>query len=75
MTNIASGDQLFVNSLIGNSDQKANSKFITFYKTYSGLGLLSRQTESVRDHKFHSGYADSWMDRGHFISHLHQTQE
>ena len=40
MTNIASGDQLFVNSLIGNSDQKANSKFITFYKTYSGLGLL-----------------------------------
>ena len=40
MTNIASGDQLFVNSLIGNSDQKANSKFITFYKTYSSLGLL-----------------------------------
>ena len=37
MTNIASGDQLFVNSLIGNSDQKANSKFITFYITYSGL--------------------------------------
>ena len=36
MTNITSGDQLFVNSLIGNSDQKANSKFITFYKTYSG---------------------------------------
>ena len=27
MTNIASGDQLFVNSLIGNSDQTANSKF------------------------------------------------
>ena len=40
MTNIASGDQLFVNSLIGNSDQKANSKFITFYKTYGGLSLL-----------------------------------
>ena len=26
--------------------------------------LLSRQTESVRDHKFHSGYAHSSMDRG-----------
>ena len=37
--------------------------------------LLSRQTESVRDHKFHSGYAHSSMDRGHFISHLHHTQE
>ena len=34
MTNIASGDQLFVNSLIGNSDETANSKFITFYRTY-----------------------------------------
>ena len=33
MTNIASGDQLFVNSLIGNSDETANSKFITFYRT------------------------------------------
>ena len=40
MTNIASGDQLFVNSLIGNSDEMANAKFITFYRTYSGLGLL-----------------------------------
>ena len=46
MTNIASGDQLFVNSLIGNSDQKANLKFITFYKTYSGLGLLISKAQS-----------------------------
>ena len=46
MTNIASGDQLFVNSLIGNSDQKANSKFITFYKTHSGLGLLISKAQS-----------------------------
>ena len=46
MTNIASGDQLFVNSLIGNSDQKANSKFITFYETYSGLGLLISKAQS-----------------------------
>ena len=46
MTNIASGDQLFVNSLIGNSDKTANSKFITFYRTYSGLGLLISKAQS-----------------------------
>ena len=46
MTNIASGDQLFVNSLIGNSDETANSKFITFYRTYSGLGLLVSKAQS-----------------------------
>ena len=46
MTDIASGDQLFVNSLIGNSDQKVNSKFITFYKTYRGLGLLISKAQS-----------------------------
>ena len=40
MTNIASGDQEFVNSLIGNTTGKSNAKFIMFYKTYSGLGLL-----------------------------------
>ena len=39
MTNIASGDQEFVNSLMGNTIKKTNAKFITFYKTYSGLGL------------------------------------
>ena len=46
MTNIASGDQLFVNSLIGNSDQTTNSKFITFYRTYSSLGLLISKAQS-----------------------------
>ena len=46
MTNIASGYQLFVNSLIGNSDETANSKFITFYRTYSGLGLLISKAQS-----------------------------
>ena len=46
MTNIASGDQLFVNSLIGNTDETANSKFITFHKTYSGLGLLISKAQS-----------------------------
>ena len=40
MTNMASGDQEFVNSLIGNTIKKINVKFITFYKTYGGLGLL-----------------------------------
>ena len=39
MTNIASGDQEFVNSLIGNAIERMNAKFITFYKTYSGLAL------------------------------------
>ena len=34
MTNITSGDQEIVNSLIGNNDKKTNTKFIiTFYKT------------------------------------------
>ena len=46
MTNIASGDQLFVNSLIGNSDQTANSKFITFYRTCSSIGLLISKAQS-----------------------------
>ena len=46
MTDIASGDQEIVNSLIGNSivgdgKLKINGKHITFYKTHSGgLGLL-----------------------------------
>ena len=40
MTNIASGNQEFINSRIGNTIEKVNAKFITFYKTYSGLGLL-----------------------------------
>ena len=40
MANIASGDQEIVNSLIGNNNGKINSKFITFCKTFSGLGLL-----------------------------------
>ena len=40
MTNIASGDQEFVNSLIGNTIERTNAKIITFYKTFGGLGLL-----------------------------------
>ena len=40
MTNIASEDKEIINSLIGNNNKKANAKFITFYKTFRGLGLL-----------------------------------
>ena len=43
MTNIASGDQLFVNSLISNSDQTANSKFI----------MLPRFAQSLSFQWFH----------------------
>ena len=40
MTNIASRNQEFVNSLLGNTNRKMNVTHITFYRTYSGLGLL-----------------------------------
>ena len=51
ITDIASGDQEIVNSLIGNSivdngKLKINSKHISFYKTHSGgLGLLISKVE------------------------------
>ena len=37
---IASGSYLFLNSIIGNSNDRNIAKLITFYKTHSGLGLL-----------------------------------
>ena len=41
MANTASGNQDFFNSLIGNNTNgKINAKHITFYRTYSFLGLL-----------------------------------
>ena len=45
ITDIASGDQEIVNSLIGNSvvdngKLKINARHINFYRTHSGLGLL-----------------------------------
>ena len=46
MTNIASGDQEIINSIIGNNNGKINSKFITFYKTFSGLGLLISKAQT-----------------------------
>ena len=36
---IASGNNLFFNGIIGNSNNINNAKFIAFYKTHSGLGL------------------------------------
>ena len=40
MTNIGSENQSFFNSIIGNTTGRITSKLITFYKTFSGLGLL-----------------------------------
>ena len=40
MTDIASGNQAFVNSLIGNTNRMNAAKLMTFYRTYSGPGLL-----------------------------------
>ena len=42
---LASESQSFFNSLIGNS-KKVNAKFITFYKTFGGLGLLISKAQS-----------------------------
>ena len=39
MNNTVSGDYLFLNSIIGNNNGNT-TKFITFYKTHSGQGLL-----------------------------------
>ena len=40
MNSIASENQPFFNSIIGNKNNRSTAKFITFYKTHSGLGLL-----------------------------------
>ena len=40
MKSIASENQPFFNSIIGNKNNRNTAKFITFYKTHSGLGLL-----------------------------------
>ena len=45
MTNIASGNQEFVSTLIGNITEKVAAKLITFYRTYSGLGLLISKSQ------------------------------
>ena len=40
MTDIASENQTFFNSIIANTIGRITAKLITFYKTHSGLGLL-----------------------------------
>ena len=40
MNSIASENQLFINPIIGNRNNRNTAKFITFYKTHSGLGLM-----------------------------------
>ena len=40
MTDIATENQEFFNSLIGNINRTITAKLITFYRTYSGLGLF-----------------------------------
>ena len=40
MTDIASENQSFFNSIIGNTVGRITAKLITFYKAHSGLGLL-----------------------------------
>ena len=40
INSIASENQPFFNSIIGNKNNRNTAKFITFYKTHSGLGLL-----------------------------------
>ena len=37
---IASGNFIFLNGIIGNSNNKNLAKLIVFYKTHSGLGLI-----------------------------------
>ena len=40
MTDIASENQSFFKSIIGNTTERITVKLITFYRTYRGLGLL-----------------------------------
>ena len=40
MTDIASENQSFFNSIIGNTNNRNTAKLITFYKTHNGPGLL-----------------------------------
>ena len=40
MTDIASENQSFFNSIIGNTTERTTVKLITFHRTYSSLGLL-----------------------------------
>ena len=49
-----------INSLCAQFTQLLDEPYLAGQCTFK-VYLLSRQTESVRDHKFHSGYAHSSM--------------
>ena len=40
MTDIASENRSFFNSIIGNTTGRTTAKLITFYQTFSGLGFF-----------------------------------
>ena len=46
MTGIASESQSFFNSIIGNTNERITMKLITFYGTYSSLGLLISKAQA-----------------------------
>ena len=46
MTDIASENQSFFNSLIGNTNNRNTAMLITFYKTHSRLGLLISKAQA-----------------------------
>ena len=47
ITDLASENQEFINSLIGNNIGKSNAKFITFFKTFTGgLGILISKAQA-----------------------------
>ena len=46
MTDIASENQSFFNNIIGNTNERITTKLITFYRTYSGLGLLISKAQA-----------------------------
>ena len=47
MSDIASENQSFFNSIIGNATGRIAAKLITFYKTHSGQGLLISKAQVV----------------------------
>ena len=80
MTDIASGNQQFVHSLIGNTNGNINVKHITFYRTYSGLGLLISKAPGVKipklDLKFPSSKSNCTdLNKWHVISIMWSNKE
>ena len=84
MTDIASENQSFFNSIIDNTTGRITTKLITFYKTFTGLGLLISKAQvgsyvaiandsssliPKPDSKFPSSKSNCTdLNRGHVIS-------